>query len=76
LTARERTRTTPRWCLETETSRLILRQTDSQCPVDVGRVLEKSVLKDTAKSLFKGMIRIEKGAGAFGLVPCGAFYTA
>ncbi|MEO9277553.1 MAG: SufD family Fe-S cluster assembly protein [Nitrososphaera sp.] len=28
----------------------------------VGRVLEKSVLKDTAKSLFKGMIRIEKNA--------------
>ena len=28
----------------------------------VGRVLEKSVLKDTSKSLFKGMIRIEKGA--------------
>ncbi len=28
----------------------------------VGRVLEKSVLKDTAKSLFKGMIRIEKDA--------------
>jgi Fe-S cluster assembly protein SufB/Fe-S cluster assembly protein SufD len=27
-----------------------------------GRVLEKSVLKDTAKSLFKGMIRIEKEA--------------
>lgn len=31
-------------------------------PSTVGRVLEKSVLKDTAKSLFKGMIRIEKGA--------------
>lgn len=28
----------------------------------IGRVLEKSVLKDTAKSLFKGMIRIEKNA--------------
>lgn len=28
----------------------------------VGRVLEKSVLRDTSKSLFKGMIRIEKGA--------------
>ena len=27
-----------------------------------GRVLEKSVLKDTSKSLFKGMIRIEKEA--------------
>lgn len=27
-----------------------------------GKVLEKSVLKDTAKSLFKGMIRIEKEA--------------
>ena len=31
-------------------------------PSTVGRVLEKSVLKDTAKSLFKGMIRIEKDA--------------
>lgn len=31
-------------------------------PSTIGRVLEKSVLKDTAKSLFKGMIRIEKGA--------------
>lgn len=31
-------------------------------PSTVGRVLEKSVLKDTAKSLFKGMIRIEKNA--------------
>ena len=31
-------------------------------PSTVGRVLEKSVLKDTSKSLFKGMIRIEKGA--------------
>jgi FeS assembly protein SufD len=29
-------------------------------PSTVGRVLEKSVLKDTSKSLFKGMIRIEK----------------
>jgi Fe-S cluster assembly scaffold protein SufB len=31
-------------------------------PSTIGRVLEKSVLKDTAKSLFKGMIRIEKDA--------------
>ena len=31
-------------------------------PSTIGRVLEKSVLKDTSKSLFKGMIRIEKGA--------------
>ncbi|MDE1726341.1 MAG: Fe-S cluster assembly protein SufD [Thaumarchaeota archaeon] len=31
-------------------------------PSTVGRVLEKSVLKDTSKSLFKGMIRIEKDA--------------
>lgn len=31
-------------------------------PSTIGRVLEKSVLKDTAKSLFKGMIRIEKNA--------------
>src|SRR5579885_326670 len=31
-------------------------------PYTIGRVLEKSVLKDTSKSLFKGMIRIEKGA--------------
>src|SRR5690242_729952 len=31
-------------------------------PSTVGRVLEKTVLKDTAKSLFKGMIRIEKDA--------------
>ncbi len=29
-------------------------------PSTIGRVLEKSVLKDTSKSLFKGMIRIEK----------------
>ena len=31
-------------------------------PSTTGRVLEKSVLKDTSKSLFKGMIRIEKKA--------------
>lgn len=31
-------------------------------PSTIGRVLEKSVLKDTSKSLFKGMIRIEKDA--------------
>ncbi|TLX66712.1 MAG: SufD family Fe-S cluster assembly protein [Thaumarchaeota archaeon] len=31
-------------------------------PSTTGRVLEKSVLKDTSKSLFKGMIRIEKEA--------------
>ncbi len=31
-------------------------------PSTIGRVLEKSVLKDTSKSLFKGMIRIEKNA--------------
>src|SRR5439155_12110626 len=31
-------------------------------PSTSGRVLEKSVLKDTSKSLFKGMIRIEKEA--------------
>ena len=31
-------------------------------PSTTGRVLEKSVLKDTSKSLFKGMIRIEKDA--------------
>ena len=31
-------------------------------PSTIGRVLEKSVLKDTSKSLFKGMIRIEKEA--------------
>ncbi len=31
-------------------------------PTTIGRVLEKSVLKDTSKSLFKGMIRIERGA--------------
>jgi Fe-S cluster assembly protein SufB/Fe-S cluster assembly protein SufD len=31
-------------------------------PSTTGRVLEKSVLKDTAKSLFKGMIRIEEKA--------------
>lgn len=31
-------------------------------PSTIGRVLEKSVLKDTSKSLFKGMIRIETGA--------------
>jgi Fe-S cluster assembly protein SufB/Fe-S cluster assembly protein SufD len=31
-------------------------------PSTTGRVLEKSVLKDTSKSLFKGMIRIEEKA--------------
>ena len=31
-------------------------------PSTTGRVLEKSVLKDTSKSLFKGMIRIEEHA--------------
>lgn len=31
-------------------------------PSTTGRVLEKSVLKDTSKSLFKGMIRIEENA--------------
>ncbi len=31
-------------------------------PSTIGRVTEKSVLKDTSKSLFKGMIRIEKDA--------------
>jgi Fe-S cluster assembly protein SufB/Fe-S cluster assembly protein SufD len=31
-------------------------------PSTIGRVLEKSVMKDTSKSLFKGMIRIEKEA--------------
>jgi Fe-S cluster assembly protein SufB/Fe-S cluster assembly protein SufD len=31
-------------------------------PSTIGRVLEKSVLKDTSKSLFKGMIRIEEKA--------------
>jgi len=31
-------------------------------PSTIGRVNEKSVLKDTAKSLFKGMIRIEEKA--------------
>ena len=31
-------------------------------PSTIGKVLEKSVLKDTSKSLFKGMIRIEKDA--------------
>lgn len=31
-------------------------------PSTIGRVLEKSVLRDTSKSLFKGMIRIEKDA--------------
>jgi FeS assembly protein SufD len=33
-----------------------------EAPSTTGRVLEKSVLKDTSKSLFKGMIRIEKEA--------------
>ena len=31
-------------------------------PSTIGRVLEKSVLKDKSKSLFKGMIRIEENA--------------
>ena len=35
-----------------------------------GRVLVKSVMKDTSKSLFKGMIRIEKNAKAARVVPC------
>ena len=33
-----------------------------QAQSTTGRVLEKSVLKDTSKSLFKGMIRIEENA--------------
>ncbi len=33
-----------------------------KAPSTIGRVLEKSVLKDTSKSLFKGIIRIEENA--------------
>ena len=37
-----------------------------------GRVLVKSVMKDTSKSLFKGMIKIGKDAKGFRVVSSGA----